>query len=124
MPAMADEELLYTCRGPVAYDVNVLIARRPWINQQLPCFELVRDAQVITQPVQRVSQRLPPILVPLGPPSGVAATTAGPPAHSMGTAPCSVFLDARFLSRRMQRQIFAVIRQLRQFVFFDVVQCI
>src|ERR1044071_3706867 len=96
--------------------VDVIIPRGPGITQQLASDTLKLLRCIVTQKIQRFTQRLAPHLIPTRLAPGVTATIARPPCNSMHTTPrraltirSIIDLDCRL--GRMMIEILRVVRE-------------
>src|ERR1051325_3748578 len=67
--------------------VDVIIPCAPGLAQQLTSDTLKLLRGIVTQKIQRFTQRLAPRLIPIRLATGVTATIARPPCNSMHTTP-------------------------------------
>src|ERR1044072_3630574 len=82
---------------------DILIARRPWIHQQLGAHILKLHRRIITKKVERLTQRLSPLLIPAGLPARLATTVARPTAYTMSTTPRTAFSVRAIINLNFQR---------------------
>src|SRR5439155_19933600 len=110
------EEFPDSVRAAVENDVDVFVARLPWIFENLAAFLLETCCGRIAQPVHGLAQRHAPFLVPIWIPAGVAAAVARPALDSVRATPCGTFPDLSFVLRRVPLEIFAVVGQFREII--------
>src|SRR6185369_9570521 len=75
------------------------------------------------QPVEGISQRLPPLLIPAAVPAGIASAIALPAFYAMTATPGGVGEDFHLVVRRIQGQKFAVVGEPGHPSLLNVVQC-
>src|SRR5665647_3245706 len=95
------------------HHVDVRIARDPRITEQLRADLIERERSLPAQPVERVAQGPPPLLVPAGLAAAVAAAVAAPALDAMDTAPRRVLRELDLPRRRDLRAVLGVVRQPR-----------
>ena len=122
VPAMAFEKRLPILRRPVQQKADVVIARLPGIPQELSGPFFVKWRQLVSEPVQGVTQRLAPVLVPARPPARVAAAMFDPTIDPMTATPSAGRVQPRFPLWRMFFQKLTVIGQPRQALGLDSMQ--
>src|SRR5262245_50565830 len=108
---MVSEEPISVRRLAIQHHIDVGVTRLPRVTKEYSRLFFVFRRDRITEPVQCLPEGKPPILIPLGITSGIAAAVAIPAFDSMGTAPRAAFPDFDFEGRRMLFQIFAIVGQ-------------
>ncbi len=103
-------------------DVDVFVTRSPGIFQELAGGVFVYLGQVVAQPIESLTQRLAPLLVPARVAAGVATAIAAPAFDAVDTAPGSALEDFHSVDGRMLFQVFPEIRELGRLIRFDVVE--
>ena len=117
------KKLLYRLRAAVEHNMDVAVARRPHILEDLAALLLGERDQCVAQLVQSLAQRRAPGLVPARP-AAVAAAIGAPPLNAMHAAPGGVFDDLSLVLGRELLQEIAVVGQLDGGVFFQQAQCV
>src|SRR5262245_50719439 len=87
----------HAVRSAIQHYVDVVVARKPWILEQLASFLFKTRGKSISQPVQCFAQKTPPGLIPSDV-SGVATTIGAPTLDSMYTTPKAVLEDLDFVN--------------------------
>ena len=82
-------------------DLNVIIARRPWVLEQLLGFLFVKRGQRVAQPIECGAQRGAPLLIPARMPTGVAAAVAPPAFDPVNTTPRAIIKYLDFMGGGM-----------------------
>src|SRR5579872_3206080 len=119
---MQTQEISHARLRPVEHSADILVPCRPGVFQKGTSVQFVIGGKAIPQPIKSFSQRGPPLLVPARSASCVAAAITLPSVHSVRATPGSHFLNSNFFSGRMQREVLAIIRQPREFVFLNILQ--
>src|SRR4030042_6429766 len=106
---VAIKEAVQILRGSLQNHIDVAVPRLPWIFENGPSFGFKNLSESVPQEVKRLSQGLPPSLIPAGPSSGAAAAVFLPSGDSMDAAPrrpLSVrsFIDLHFMDWRKALQ--------------------
>src|SRR6185437_3167537 len=118
------KKAVYGIFGPVENNVDIVVARSPWIFEQILCLLLELGRNSIAQPIQRLSQRRKPLLIPSGMPAGITAAVGPPALDSMYAAPRGVFNDLRQNFGRMHLEELPVINQLSLAAGLNAVQSV
>src|SRR5262245_54082950 len=109
---MRDEEALARL-VTVQQDFDVRIARGPRILEQRATDLLDRRVCLLAQPVERVAQRAPPLLVPAGLAAAVAAAVILPARHTVRAAPARILEELALPRRRHLGAELAVVGEPR-----------
>src|SRR5438552_1945913 len=105
---MPREEFFKIFRRSIENDENVIVARFPWIMQELPRVRFKRRNNLIAQPIERVAKRGAPVLVPARA-SAVAAAILHPAAHAVRTTPGGSLVNLDLVRGWTTFEILAVI---------------
>src|SRR5687767_3327382 len=82
-------------------NADVFIPRFPGISQEGRRFAFKYFFQFIAKPIEGVTKRLAPALVPVGLPSCVTSAVSTPSLHAMRTTPGAVLMHQRFIGGLM-----------------------
>src|SRR5207302_3118049 len=115
-----EPELVF--KGSIENYFNVGIPCLPWILEKFLGFGLIARGDRITQPIEGLPQRRPPLLVPARVASRVAPTITLPTFDTVPATPGAIADDLGLMDRRMLLQEFSVVREAGDFAGFDVVQ--
>ena len=122
MGSLLVEKFVGIVRQAIENDVDVFIARPPWILENLAAFLLKTWRHLIAQPIQSLAQRHAPFLIPIAMASRVASTIAVPAFDAMRTAPCTAFPDFGFTRRAMALQVLAIVGDHSGIVALDLMK--
>ena len=95
--------------GPVEDHRDVLFPGGPRVPEDLPPFLFEQGGDGVPEPVQRLPQRSPPLLVPSGVTAGIASAVASPAFHAVDAAPGTVLDDPHFVGGREFLQVLSVV---------------
>src|SRR5262249_30553895 len=94
---------------------DILIPRRPWIQQQLAAHILKLQRRIIAKKIECYTKRPSPLLIPAGLTTCLATTVARPTAYTMNTTPRTPFsvrsvINLNFQLRWISIEILGVVR--------------
>ena len=107
--------------APVEHHLNVAVARLPRITQILCAQRFKKRIDSVAQPIQRLPQRAPPLLVPTRS-SAIAAAVAPPALHPVHATPGGILMDLHFMRGRTFLQKFAIVGDLGLLARFNQLQ--
>ena len=121
---MPTQEISRIRSGSIENGNYVFVSSQPRVLQKLLCASFIIGNEIIPQPIKRRAQGPPPLLIPAGTASCVAAAIGLPAADAVGATPGSLLLDSNFLRRRMQSEVLAIIGQAGEFIFLNVLESV
>src|SRR3954464_12598094 len=83
--------------------LDVSISRGPWIAQKSLGVELVSAGNIVAQPIQCLTQRTPPLLVPRSICAGITSAITIPALNAVCATPRGLFNNFYFIRRRVCR---------------------
>ena len=116
------KEAVHALRRAIQNHRYVFIARFPHVCEEYCSSLLVERQRRVAEPIERIAQWRAPFLVPPIASSGIAAAVLAPACDAVRATPGTVLDDLRFMLRWMFLQVLAVVRELGDSLFFDVLE--